>query len=166
MKVQAIKFADVEKQIGFVARDAGKLQDKIHAVGVAILKAWHDKDTGADNAARLLNLLQEASPYHRSAFAKWVAEFTPLLWNPEEKKWVDHKKENVLMGKMFIAARNTPFWKVSPAPQAKPFDMFSEIEKLLTKAQKHLEKPVDGDKVDVAVLKHLREALKVQKTDA
>ena len=42
-----------------------------------------------------------------------------------------------------------------------PLIMADELQKILDKAQKRVDDPKDGDMVNVAAFKHLREALKV-----
>ena len=149
--------ADIEGAVGRITKAAGKLQEDIHKTAVSVLKLWHDKKVEAGDAARLLSALQSASPYHQNAFSKWVAEFTNLQWSDETKVWFAHPSDdNVLKGKVFMTARDTPFWKVSPPKAANPFDMMAELQRIITKAAKHMEKPVEGDKVDMELLRQLR----------
>jgi hypothetical protein len=68
------------------------------------------------------------------------------------------------MGKVFIAARDNPFWKVAPAPKVNPLDLTAEIARLIKKAEKRIDDPVDGDVIDMAAMKFLREARDVQPT--
>lgn len=154
--------AQIGAEVVKVQKAAGKLQDHIHKVACSILSIWSmeksDNKDRAQWAAKHLTDLQNASPYHAAAFAKWVAMFCPLQWAEENKVWFAHAKEDTrLMGKVFIAARETPFWKVSPPKEAKPFDMAEEIAKLLAKADKHLKTKVEGDKIDMAALTVLRD---------
>ena len=152
--------ADVEASVTKIAKAAGKLQEDIHKAAVSILKLWHDKKVEASDAARLLSALQGASPYHQNAFSKWVAEFTNLQWSDETKVWFAHPSDdNVIMGKVFMQARDTPFWKLSPPKAANPFDMLAELNRIVAKAAKHMEKPVEGDNVDMEILRQLRSLL-------
>lgn len=155
-----------EAQIGAevikVQKAAGKLQDHIHKVACSILSIWSqeksDNKERAAWAAKHLTDLQNASPYHAAAFSKWVAMFCPLQWADEGKVWFAHTAEDTrLMGKVFIAARETPFWKVSPPKEAKPFDMAEEIAKIIAKADRHLKAKVEGDKIDMEGLRILRD---------
>lgn len=162
-KLVLIEREKIDAFILQVEKDAGSLQNKIHRVAVSILKVWHDAKDAPEVAmwaAQSLTKLQGASPYHRNAFSKWVAEFTPLLWAKETGAWYRNEKDCRLMGKAFIAARDMPFWKLAPAPEAKPFDLAADIEKLLKRAEKHLAKPVEGDAIPREALKYLREAIK------
>lgn len=158
----------IEAQIIKIAKTANSLQEHIHKTACSILSVWSmcktdDKDTAAWSAASL-TALQNASPYHKAAFAKWVAEFTPLQWADESKTWFAHTAEDTrMMGKRFREARNMPFFKLSPAPEAKPFIMADELEKLLAKAERHSKKPVEGDQLALPALQHIREALKAVK---
>ena len=159
--------SEIDKHIGFVARDAGKLQDKIHALGVSILKIWHDapakeREDQQALAVNRINALEKASPYHAKAFNKWVNMFCPFVWNNEESIWVADMAHIRLMGKEFIAARDKPFWKVSPPPAPKPINVFDMLEGIITQQERHLKKPVDGDVVDISMNNKIRELLKAR----
>ena len=158
---------EIDAQIVKVNGAAMSLQQKIHNVAVSILKVWHDEkgvEGAALKAVARINALQDASPYHTRAFSVWVGMMLPLEWADEHKVWFGDVN-GVLTGKMFIAARDLPFWKASPPPVAKPFIMADELQRILDKSIKRAEKPKDGDVVNVAAFKHLREALKVLSGD-
>ena len=164
---KTFKDAEIDAQIVRVGKDATSLQQKIHNVAVSILKVWHDEkgvDGAALKAVARINALQDASPYHTRAFSVWVGMMLPLQWADENKVWFGDV-DGVLTGKQFMAARDLPFWKASPPPKAQPFIMADELQKILDKAQKRADDPKDGDVVDVAAFKHLREALKVLNGD-
>lgn len=163
----------IEGAIVTVEKDAKSLQQKIHNIAASILQHWQDiagksscKDEDAigvaKEAAVLLSKLQEASPYHRNAFSKWVGMFCPLHWSEENKVWyVNVEDEYRLKGKAFMEARDTPFWKVSPPPAAKPFVMYTELERLVSKAVKHSAKHVEGDAFNTEATNKLREAMAI-----
>jgi len=152
----------IDNAILDVAKSAGSLQQKIHNIAVSICKVWHDsKGTIEDSkiAFDRLTALQNASPYHANAFSQWVALKLPMAeWSKENKTWYANKDNNKLMGKVFIALRDETFWMVSPAPEAKPIDLGMDLERLIKKIEKRIDNPVDGDVIDVASLKFLRQA--------
>jgi len=158
--------AQIDGAIVAVAKDAGSLQQKIHNVAVSILKVWHDSNADVEamqKAFERLNALQSASPYHANAFAVWVGVQLPMAkWSDESKAWYAHSDDAKLMGKVFIAARDNPFWKVAPAPKVNPLDLAAEIARLIKKVEKRIETPVEGDVIELASLKFLREARDVQ----
>ncbi len=158
-KVTAYSFKDVDKHIGDVQGKAKTLKVKIHSLAVAILKHWHDHQQDGQICADKLTALMNASPYHTRAFSEWCGVMVPMQWSQENKAWFVHKDDKI-MGKQFIACRDTPFWELSPPKEARPFIMAQEIERILKKAEAHSKKPVEGDEMGVAALKHLREALK------
>ena len=156
----------IDAAIVAVVKDAGSLQQKIHNIGVSILKLWHDSNGDVavmQKSFDRLNALQAASPYHANAFAVWIATQLPMAkWSDENKSWYAHSDDVKLMGKVFIAARDNPFWKVAPAPKVNPLDLTAEIARLIKKVEKRIETPVEGDVIDLASLKFLREARDVQ----
>lgn len=164
MKIALIENDKIDAFITQVEKDAGKLQNKIHRVAVSIIKVWHDADKkdkkatqeAAQLAAERLTALGNASPYHRNAFFRWVA-LTGLHWADPNKTWFAHAGDDMrMMGKLFMELRDKPFWEVSPPPQAKPFIMAAELQRLLDRAAKHLQNPVDGDKLNIDALNKLR----------
>jgi len=162
--------AQIDGAIVAVAKEAGSLQQKIHNVAVSILKVWHDSNRKNGDYVDVmhksfdrLNALQAASPYHANAFATWVGVQLPMAkWSDESKAWYAHSDDAKLMGKVFIAARDNPFWKVAPAPKVNPLDLTAEIARLIKKAEKRIDAPVEGDAIDMAAMKFLREARDVQ----
>ena len=125
----------IDSGIVSVARNAGKLQDQIHALGFAILRVWHEaEDTGKASvaAAARLNALQNASPYHSNSFSKWVAKYTPCVWNKDEKSWVAHATKTTISKEVLKFAKAEPFYQLKPAPEAKPYD---DIEAFLAYAE-------------------------------
>ena len=156
----------IDSAILDVAKSAGSLQQKIHNIAVSICLVWHDsKGTIEDSklAFNRLTALQNASPYHANAFSQWVALKLPMAaWSKENKTWYaavhTQINNNKLMGKVYIALRDEPFWLVSPAPEAKPIDLGMDLERLIKRLEKRKDNPVNGDVIPTAALKHLREA--------
>ena len=156
----------IDSAILNIAKSAGSLQQKIHNVAVSICLVWHDsKGTIEDSklAFNRLTALQNASPYHANAFSQWVALKLPMAaWSKENKTWYcavhTQINNNKLMGKVYIALRDEPFWLVSPAPEAKPIDLGMDLERLIKRLEKRKDNPVNGDVIPTAALKHLREA--------
>lgn len=171
IKVTHYMWEDVERQIGLI-REAGKtLQSKIHSVAVAILKHWHDNADARSDCAKALTDLQNASPYHSAAFAKWVAGLThqnkkgvtvrsiPLEWADEGKCWYSPKGGKQIKGKGFIAARDMPFHVFSPAPKANPINDIEEVDKLIQRLRTRMAKPKEGDVVHVDFLNRLTQTV-------
>ena len=158
----------VMDSIGSITRRSKRLQDDIHRTAMAILSIWkgtkaEERPEAAQWAAQALTALQNASPYHSNAFSKWVGMYLPLQWADEGKTWYSHKSECHLLSDTFREARDNPFWTVSPPPEAKPFVMMEELDRLIKKAQKHIDQPVEGDEINpemVRQLQSLREGVK------
>jgi len=157
---------EVRKAVGQIKRDAGRLQDKIHAVGVSVLSLWKTKKVSPEDAAEMLTDLMGASTYHADAFSKWVGMFTPLLWDKENSRWAAGEKDNqrIVMTESFKAAREKPFWECKPPSTPKPFDELDAIERIIDKAEKKQKgegKVHEDDFVDAEVTRLLREAAAV-----
>jgi hypothetical protein len=152
------KANEIDTAILKVADNAKSLQQKIHNLAISTLKIWHDNGD-FETAIKRLNALQQASPYHSNAFSKWIELSIPSIeWSKENKSWFIHKDNGKLKGKAFMAARDLPFWKVKPATVPQPMILGEDIERLIKRAENRRDKPVEGDVIDVAVLKLLRQA--------
>lgn len=169
-----IKPEMIEKEITLIAKSAGRLQDRIHIAAVSISAAWarndseHAHNVGTnqpsyrDEAARLLNMLQNASPYHSDAFSKWVAGMFKdvLLWNDDEGHWVANQDPEVtftpdILGKV----RDVPFYKYSPAKKASPYNDMEAFEKWLTAARSKAAKPKKDYTFHEGFVAHMGKAL-------
>jgi len=145
----------IDNAISAVERDAGKLQDKVHAVGFAVLSFWarakgkEDQVKAGEVACQRLNLLQNASPYHSKSFALWVAKYTPLVWNTDESIWVTHTANYQMMGKILNAARAEPFFKLKPASKATPYDDHSAFLKFADGVEAKVKVAAEKDNVTV-----------------
>jgi len=128
----------IDSQIALVARDAGRLQDKIHALAYAVLLDWRKTDNG-DVAADRLSRLQSASPYHADAFSKWTANFLSghLVWNKDKEVWVAKEgvsfKDNAKA--ILKGVKDTPFYKFKPASAPKPYDDIDAFEAFYASAK-------------------------------
>lgn len=142
---------EVRASVTLIAGTAGKLQDRIHRTAVSVLKLFHDKVIDGNEASELLTAIQGASPYHSSAFAKWVGLMTEFQWTDEDKdnkRWYAHKDYQI-MGKAFIVARDTPFWTVSPPAEPKPFDLIAVLQREIAKADRRTENKDKAHEDDV-----------------
>ena len=169
-----IKPEMLEKEISLIAKAAGRLQDRIHIAAVSIAAAWARNDsefaerTGTnqpsyrDEAARLLTMLQEASPYHADAFSKWVAGMFKdvLLWNEEESIWVANQEPEVTFTPDTLKkVRDTPFYKYSPAKKASPYDDMVAFEAWLQAARTKASKPKNNYTFHEGFVAHMGKAL-------
>lgn len=164
----------VDAAIVRLARDVGKLQDRIHILGVSIAKVWHDEGfkvrkepekahAVAMKAAQRFTDLMNASPYHGKAFANWVALFNEMQWSEKGSKFYTHQDNSVLTGRDFAHMRDNPFWEVSPPPAPKPLTndaIVGMLNAILDKQKKHSKKPVEGDDFSTAGNDFIREAIK------
>lgn len=162
MKIHAYDFAKIDSHIEAVQKDGEKLQSKIHALAISILSHWANNPEDGLLCAEKMTLLQEASPYHRKSFADWVGLKTGMQWSDESKRWFVHKDQKIKKDKL-DAAKDEPFWKVSPPPKAKPLTnevILKQLQGLLDKQKKHEKNPVDGDDFSYSANEHIRAAIK------
>lgn len=172
--MKLLKPENIEKEIVLIAKSAGRLQDRIHLAAVSISAEWARNDsefavtTGRNDlgyrneAARLLNLLQCASPYHAHAFSKWVAGMfaSVLIWNEEDELWVANQDpEAMFTPDMLNDVRKTPFFKFSPPTKPKPYDDLKAFEDWLSAARTKAAKPKPDYTFHEGFVAHMGKAL-------
>ena len=163
MKLHTYKWDALAKAIEAVKADSDKLQNKIHAIAISILAGWAQDAKRGPEAAQLLTDLQNNAPWHGRAVANWIALVSGMQWAEETSVWYVQKGQKFSKDKLDYAKAN-PFWEVSPPPKAKPLDIWAAVQALIDKADKHVQKPVDGDVVDQKAIRHLREVLKLKES--
>lgn len=177
-KLTTYSFDKVDANIADITKKAKTLKVKIHSTAIAILKHWHDNPTQGAVCAEKINALMAASPYHTKAFSVWCGEevdvydkkadgmvstrMMPMRWSEEKKAWYVHKDDKIT-GKQFMAARDNPFWEISPAPSAAPYNDIEVLEKALATALKKAKAKKDGDVVHLGMWRKVSEAIKEAK---
>jgi len=132
-----------------VEKDGQKLKYKIHNVALSIITCWGKKQVEGAKAAEYFTALGKAAGYHGKPLANWIKMKTPLKYSEESKAWYCPPDATV-NGDTFKAARNEPFWEVSPPPEPKPFDAMALLEALLSKNSTkaaNKDKVKEGDKL-------------------
>lgn len=162
-KIHTYKWSDLPKAIDGVKTDSDKLQNKVHAVACSILLGWAQDRNKGQEAASLLTQLQTNTPWHGRSLATWIGLVSGMNWSDEKECWFVHTDQKFTKEKLDYAKAN-PFWTVSPPPKAKPMVLLDDIQKLIDRAAKRLEKPkTDEDQIDAATLRALRSVLESAK---
>ena len=165
---ETVKFTDysldLPKAILAVQKDGEKLRHKIHNVALSIITAWGKKGINKDEAAVYFTSLGKASGYHGKALANWISLKTPLQYSEESKAWYAPIDASV-NGDTFKAARDEPFWEVSPPQEAKPFDAIKLLEAILSKQASKQKKGVSPEDhlLNAAAINKVREAIAAMK---
>lgn len=172
--MQTYKPEQIDSAIVAIAKDAGRLQDKIHAVAVSIVAHWIGKPDEASRrewGATRLSSLQAASPYHAQAFSKWVAKYLGdvLVWNKEENIWVAHasNKMNKEQAKETLTeCKAEPFYKLKPAPAPKPYNDLEAFLKFAEHLEAKNKKAAESTDIEVhpEFVNKVRELVKVAMT--
>lgn len=124
-------------------KDGVRLKYKLHNIALSIITAWGKKQIEGAAAAEYFTSLGKAGGYHGKALANWVSVKTPLKYSEEKKVWYCPPDATV-NGDTFKAARDEPFWEVSPPQEAKPFNALALLEALLSK---NVSKSADAGKM-------------------
>lgn len=148
---------DLEGAIITVQKDGVKLRHKIHNVACSIIKAWGKREITDQRPAQLFTALAAAAGYHGKALADWIALKTPLAFSKENEAWYVPADVSV-NGDTFKAARNEPFWELSPPKKPIPFLFVVELERLINRGREKAAKigkgKAQGD-VDMSLLKKI-----------
>lgn len=142
------------KGIASIRKMGETLKLTIHKAGVSVLSLWVNGKIDQNKAAELLTLTQSAAGYHAHAFAEWIAAKTDMHWADKTETWYAHK-DTVITPGQFLSAKAEAFWEISPPKKPNPLSLAKELMKVLIKAQKHQEKPSEGDDVPADLVKRL-----------
>lgn len=148
VRVTSYKYENVDKLITTIERDGESIKTKIHSVAICLLSHWANNPTAGMEVAEKMTSLQNASPYHSKSFADWVGLMGNMQWADETKRWYVQEGQKFKKDRL-DAAKEQPFWKVSPPAKPKPFTdemVVAMLENILKKKERHAEKPVEGDK--------------------
>lgn len=156
------KFAEVKHHIGLIQRDAGKLQNKIHALGCSIAAEWARDASKADECAELFTSLATASPYHGRAVATWIKEMLGVSWSDEKSRFYAQKGQKITKNKL-DAAKEKPFYEFRPAPTVKPFDDIEKLENLMGQARAKAKNGGDDVVVHLDMWREVSDLLKKYK---
>lgn len=181
VKVTAYAWDKIPSAITKLEKDATSVRNRLHSIGVSILKHYHDNPDDYLEVGKRLTALVAASPYHARAVSVWVQLFTPFRVSEENKSFFCHKDDR-LNGKSylkdgkkieqvslsadkrqavgFIAARENPFWEVSPPQEVKPIDDVKELESFIERMENRAKKALEGDALHPAMLRELKDVLK------
>lgn len=129
-----------------VEKDGIKLKHKIHNVALSIITAWGKGNIKDQEPADYFNKLAAAAGYHGKAVANWLEVFStsglgkdsvklPIAFSDENDKWYVLPEAKV-NGLTFTAARDNPFFEVSPPADPKPTDFAGMLYALLNKNSK------------------------------
>lgn len=170
IKVTFTPKAKLENAISILARDAGRIQDRIHNLGCSIHRVWLEEgEAFAQEACEYFNNLMEASPYHTQAFSVWIGANTNLYFSEEVGKFYVNDADaesKVVYPRQFKEGRDTPFWKLKPAAKANPYVALEAFEKALQSAMKHAKKPKEGDVIDMTLVREVSAAVSAAKARA
>lgn len=149
----------IEEGSRILGKKSAALKLDVHKLCVSTLNKWQmtgDVSHAADTAAKIMN---NVDPHFAVGIAKWFKVYAGFEINEDGETFTYTRttisKEDVLKSKA------QTFEQVSPPAKPKPLNLVAEIQKLVTKAGKHMEKPVEGDEVQPEVYTALRNVLMV-----
>lgn len=148
---------DIEAAIASIQKAGKKLDRNIHIAGLSILN--HIEEHGDITLAqRLIDAMPLGSRHH--AMREWFIAFGKLKWNMKEKAFEYDKKATTDLE----AANKKPFYefRAQKAADFKPFNLEVEIAKLISRAEKRMEKAEEGDDIPTATLDNLRKLTKAE----
>ena len=147
---EVVRLVDYSKNLDAaiiaVEKDGIKLKHKIHNVALSIITAWGKGMIKDQEPADYFNKLANAAGYHAKALGNWLEVFTtsgltkdnvklPMAFSEETDKWYI-LPDGKVNGTQFTAARDNPFFEVSPPPSYEPTNFQALLEALLAKNAK------------------------------
>jgi hypothetical protein len=143
-----MSFSDVEKGAVLTGKRSATIKQDIHKMNVSILQAWFTSGDVSHAARTAGILLANVDGYYGQAIVNWFKMFAGFDYDPKNKEQPFSYTATKITVDEVKAAKLKTFEQVTPPPQPKAFKFIEELQKVLSKAAKHLEKPVEGDAVD------------------
>lgn len=157
----------IDNAIDSLRMDSDKLQNKVHNLLISALfiyaKAGHTRAAeAAQECAQRITRIQDNSPWHGKSVAVWVDQLELFEWSDENSVWFAPKADDMrLMTDRFKSIRDgKPFWETKPPSKATPYNNLDDLVKWVEKSTKRAQKPKDGDVIDLALVRRVRDAMK------
>ena len=131
----------------------GKKQDELaHVLALSIINHI-DLHGDTNNANDLVATMIQNTPKSMrvNALIDWFVAHGKLVWNVEMKQlaYAKHKTTKLQEG------AGKPFWEFRAEPEYKPFDLDTQLIKLVERATKKAENPHEGDNIPTTLLEKL-----------
>lgn len=147
----AMTDADIESGIASVGKRSKSLREDIHKLSVSILKAWATSGDAGAASKRASSLLEAADKYKAQAIVNWFAVYASFEYDNGEGSFsytaTTTTVENVQ------AAKEEPYWQLSPPKPAQPFNLMTKLNTLVDSAKKRRVKGMkEGDDIPQDIL--------------
>lgn len=147
--------ADIATGTKSVGTRTETLRKNIHQIMVSIVYRWAQSGDASAAAARAGSLLKEVDSYTSQAIVNWFKAYGNLDFDKEEETF--SYNETTTSAEVFQAAKEEPYWKLTPPSKPQPaFDLNTRLMQLVKSAQKKREKGLkEGDSVPEDMLEAL-----------
>lgn len=152
-----MSFDDIDKGIVSVASRSSKVRDDIHKLCVSLLARWIETGDVTVVAAKASALVGQADGYYGQSLVNWFTVYAGFAWDGKEKAFTYSKDKTKITMEEAMAAKDEPFWQLTPPKDPKAFDLPGKLQTLITQAKKKREKGlVEGfDEVPADLLRAL-----------
>lgn len=147
--------ADIEAGTKSIGNRSQTLRTITHQVMVSIIYRWADSGDASAAAGRASALLANVDSYTSQAIINWFKAYGNLDYNKDEELF--SYNETTTSSEVFQAAKEEPYWKLTPPAKPKPaFDLNARLMQLVKSAKSKREKGLkEGDSVPTATLEAL-----------
>lgn len=147
--------AELNKRSVALSKRSRELAKDIHTHMVDIVA--HVKAHGDVTAATFL-IQNIHSAVRRQAIVNWFCAFGGMNFNKDKEgveKFTRNKSVPADQIDLKLCEEESP-WDYTPEPELKAFDLDKAIAQLIKRAEKRLEDPTEGDKIDADKLELLK----------
>ena len=155
----------LDNAITSLVGSAKTVRDKIHKLNVSVLNVWSQTNDVSVAAKRATRIVQEIDGRYAQAIVNWYTAFTPLVWRAADKEedieagFYYEPNATKITKEEVIEAKGTHWDDFTPKKDPVPFDLAEEVEKFLARIASRANKGVEGDSIDPALHKSLRDAV-------
>ena len=150
----AMNDAEIEAGIKSIGTRTKDLREDTHKICVSVLKAWAKNNDASTAAGRASAILGVVDKYKAQAIVDWFSVYAGFEYDAGEEHF-SYTKTKIEV-ETVQKAQEEPYWQLSPARPAKPFNLPDRIKNLVQAAQSKRKKGVtDEDDIPQDMLEAL-----------
>ena len=149
--------ADIVVGIASIGKAAARTRDQVHMVACSIIRNWITSGDAATAARRATELTAHIDPSHAQKAVNWFGKFCKFEYDKQNKAYV--YTVTTIPTEVFQAAREKSMFQLTKDAVPEPYNLVESINRVLDTATKRALKQREGDAIDLALVRRIREVL-------
>jgi len=150
-----MSFEDIDKGIKSVGTRGTKLRNDTHSICVSLLSRWIKTGDVSVPCSKATVLVDTADGYHSQALVNWFTVHAGFKWDTDAKAFT-YSTTTMDLDRA-KAAKDEPYWTLTPPKEVKAFDLPSKVMALIKQAEKKRGKGLtDEDTISEEMITQLK----------